>query len=488
MNWKTVTVSLGIQYTGRLAGLAISLLSVGILTRHLGINRYGEYSVALAIASLIITFSDFGFFWSTIHNFLNQDNQIEAIRDILGIRFLLTFLLICISLVVVWLGHFSPGVKQAYTILSIFIFASSLNNILAAVYQAEYKLLLPTLVDLIARGTNLLIITVGHFLHQGLTWFIVGVSFTAFLNMAINWVVLHDRLGPIWPRLFGLPWRKYYNSVFLVGLMTLFSALYYKIDIVILSWFKDAATTPDVGIYSAAQKVIELVMIFQGLFLASIFPLMVREIKTDLAKFQQTANRTILILMAAGAPIAVFGFFLSTAIIGLIGGKQFMVASSLTYAGYPITAATCLMVLLFFVLFSYISGTFTISILASGEVKQLVKVNVAATILNIVLNLWLIPRYSYLAASFTTLLTEILILVSNGLFFYYHFSFRPPFLQLAKILLATLPGAIFLIITPGWALPFRAVIATLLYLSCLAVLIPNSRLMVKELLANRIRA
>lgn len=484
MSWKTIATSLGVQYLGRIAGLGISLASMSLLTRHLGVTGFGEYTAALAIASLVLAFSDFGFFWSTIHTFMDRTDRLEAVRDILGIRTLTTLALIVLSVLFVQLGHFSPGVKQAYLLLSLFIFGNSVNNILVAVYQAEYRMVWPTLIELASRGVNLAFIGYGVATGRGLIWFIIGACASTLFNMGANWFGLLRKHPPIWPRLKGIAWRKYYDSVLLMGLMALFSALYYRVDMVVLSWMKDET---DVGIYGAAYKIVELVIMAQGLFLASLFPLLVSKFKESETAFTAFVRQAIIILSALGAPLCIFGIFLAREVVGIIGGPTYVAASTISYHGTAITTPIALMILLSFTLVAYLTGTFTSAILATGAVSHLVKANILATVLNLGFNLWLIPRYSYLAAASVTLGTELLVMSINGAYFCRRFHFWPPWREVGTILFATLPGALFLYITQVYPFLPRAIFACLLYVGYLALFMPHIRRTVSELLSRKPR-
>ncbi len=123
--------------------------------------------------------------------------------------------------------------------------------------------------------------------------------------------------------------------------------------------------------------------------------------------------------------------------------------------------------------------------LHQGEVKQLVKVNILATILNIVLNIWLIPHYSYFAAALTTLITEILIFTFNVTYFCSRYSFKIPVGDFIKILLATIPGAFFLSLTDTYSLFLRVIVVIILYGGSLAVLLPKLRKALPELLLRK---
>lgn len=477
-NSKKIAYSVSVQYIGRILGLVVSLFAIALLTRNLGVANYGAYAAAASIANLIITFSDFGFFWSTIQNYFNPEGNKDSIRDILGIRTILTIALILISIIFVKFGAFSPVVKEAYIILTIFVFTSSINNILIAIYQAEYRMLWPTIADIIGRFVNLIIIYIGIRYKLPFNWFIWGMSTTALINLLINWLGLIKSTGLILPKFRGITWRKYYNSVFLVGLMALFSALYFRIDIVILSWMKNSE---DVGIYGVAQRITELSTVFGALLISSVFPTLVTSFKVDLEKFKSMVGKTFLILLAIGLPIFIYGVFLSQQLVDLIGGNQFTSIATIIVRDNAITTPVVTAILLFYVFLVHLGIVFTNGLLASGAVKRLVIINITATIVNIVLNIIFIPTYSYFACAIITVLTEMVVVVANGGYFIKKYNFKFPWASAGKIILSIIPGLIFLYAFSFIPFIILSILIVIIYFATLYLLMPEFRLFAKQM-------
>ena len=50
------------QMVGRIVLIATSLVIVGILTRHLGVENFGRYTTAFAFVAFFGIFGDLGFF------------------------------------------------------------------------------------------------------------------------------------------------------------------------------------------------------------------------------------------------------------------------------------------------------------------------------------------------------------------------------------------------------------------------------------------
>lgn len=485
MNRRAIAASVGVQYIGRAVGLVFSLFSVGLLTRYLSVAAYGDYTTAFAIAGLIVTFSDFGFFWSTIQNLNGKNGSMDAVREVLGIRVLLTLVLIAASLLVVWAGNFPHTVKVGYSILIVFVFNSSLNNIFVALYQAEYRMGWPTFMDLVSRAVNLAFIIIGSVKGYGLQWFIIGGSLASAANLILNWIPLTKRHGLLLPRIRNIAWRKYYESVFLVGMMALFSALYNKIDIVILSWAKGSV---DIGIYGVAQKVVELTIMFQALLVSALFPLLITRLQESEARFLKLTRQTFLMLAVVGIPIGIFGPLLSTFLVRVVSGQKFIDASTVVYGGHAITAPMILTVLLVFVAISYVRAAFTTSLLASGDVKQLLIANIVATIVNIAFNILLVPTYSYLAAAIITVLTEVILTIITFYYFFRRFPFSFPWKEVVVIIAATIPGSLCLYALPVLPTVVSGLIAVIIYTGILFTFLPQLRSLLFEFREKRASA
>jgi len=464
MGLRKVTYSVAVQYAGRVAGLLCSLGTAAILTRYLGVSGYGEYVTVMAIASLIISFSDFGFFWSTIHNLGINDDRAKALRELGGVRFILTTLALIVGGLFVWLSNYSHEVRVAYVILTIFIFSSSLNGVLVATYQSEYKMMRPTLSELAARVVNLILVSTGAYIGASFTYFIVVVSMASTVSFLLNWLGLIQQYGKIKPQFFGFSWIKYSRSVFLLGIIQVIYISFYRIDVVFLSWFKPAV---DVGIYGIATKVSELVSTGSSLFVGSLFPLLVSSYRRNQEAFMLYVKKSLGTLLLIALPIGILGQFFTTDVVRIIGGKEFLTASSVVFFGKSITASQVLSLILLFNLLNYCSVVFYTALLAANQLRALIKINIFALTVNVVLNVILIPRFSYLATTMVTVITELVVLLSTWWYFWRQFSNQFPWGWTARVFVAIIPSLIFLSVAPGLGLFIRFLLASLLYLIAL---------------------
>jgi len=471
MSLKRVGKSVAIQYVGRIFGYVFSLGTIAIITRHLGVSSYGEYTTVLAVASLVITFSDFGFFWSTIHNVVSSSDKSKVVGEIVGIKFVATLALILISMGVVYFGNFSPAVKDSFLVLTVFVLASSINNVLVAVYQSEYRMLHPTIAEAVSRLVNLLLAYVGVAYGFGLGFFVLSTTFSSVINILANWLGLKQSIGLIRPKILGYDWSVYYKTVFLLGLVQLLYATFYRIDVVILSWLKPAV---DVGIYGIVVKITEIISAIASIYVGALFPTLVESFKTDKEKYREYISRSLLVLFALAFPIAVLGQWFRYDLVSLIGGREFLTTSTVSFDGRPYYAQTILGLALIFSALNYVSVIFYTALLAAGEMKRLLIFNIVALMTNFFLNIIFVPRYSYLTTTAVTVVTELVILIAAGVYFARKYQYRLPLREILTLMLAVLPPVIYLSFAGG-SFVERVGISALLYFGGVLLTVPKSR-------------
>lgn len=174
------------------------------------------------------------------------------------------------------------------------------------------------------------------------------------------------------------------------------SALFFRIDQIMLGIMKDEG---DVGIYSAAYKLIEFLSVIPGTVCIVALPGLSACYSTNIDKFKSNSFRTLFILGAAGLFIGLFLFFFSKPLILILYGSMF------------VKSINCLRVLSCAVIFIFINAYLSYIIIAMDKEKILALISSLATCLNILLNYYLISRYSYMGASFATLISEISLFI-----------------------------------------------------------------------------
>jgi O-antigen/teichoic acid export membrane protein len=172
----------------------------------------------------------------------------------------------------------------------------------------------------------------------------------------------------------------------------LLQGLFFKVDALLLPGLAGDVAA---GTYAAAYKVSEGAGIISSSFTLALFPRLARE--SDLSHAYRLALR---ILLQIAFPLAAGVALLSQPIIALVGGKEYLPES-----------AIALSILICYLPLSYCNGLTQYVLIAAGKQRMLTAAFAAALVFNVVANLIMIPRFSYVGAAVVTVVSEVVLLV-----------------------------------------------------------------------------
>ena len=175
--------------------------------------------------------------------------------------------------------------------------------------------------------------------------------------------------------------------------------IYANSDITILNIFKGDFT---VGIYSVSVKIYTILKHLVSAVFIVIMPRLSFYIANDIKKYKKLLSSLNTSIFIFSIPIIIGTFMLSDNIVLLLSGEEYILASS------------SLRILSFSLIFSALATMYGNGVLLLvGKEKLILISTLCSAVLNIVLNLILIPFFSHNAAALTTLLSEITVFSLN---------------------------------------------------------------------------
>ena len=172
--------------------------------------------------------------------------------------------------------------------------------------------------------------------------------------------------------------------------------VYNRVDTVTLGYYKGAEA---VGFYGAAYKVYEVLVLGAAYFANSVLPILSKRAHTDNQGFTKAFVKGYVILFFLGIFVAVMNLIFAPLAIMIIGGPKF----------YPSILA--LQILSLAVVVSYFNHLNGYSIIALNKQWFSLGLAMVALTFNLILNLILIPQFSFYGAAFNTFLTEGFIVI-----------------------------------------------------------------------------
>jgi O-antigen/teichoic acid export membrane protein len=181
-----------------------------------------------------------------------------------------------------------------------------------------------------------------------------------------------------------------------LALSSFMIAIYYNLDMVMLGYMKPER---DLGIYSAAYKIILVGIVPFSLILNSFFPSLSKIGLKNSFEFRNIIKHYAIFMFSTGILIGSILFFNAQTIIKVIFGTRFESAS------IPLSILALNLLVIGANMF------FGNPLIAWGKQKQYSITVALGAITNIILNVLLIPKYSYIGASFATLMSEGVVFV-----------------------------------------------------------------------------
>jgi O-antigen/teichoic acid export membrane protein len=224
----------------------------------------------------------------------------------------------------------------------------------------------------------------------------------------ISLLVIHREIGPAKPNLPKLYPELRQGSYFAVGLSA--QSIYNDIDKTMLASLASVEAT---GLYAAAYRLIEVAFVPMRSLLDASYTRFFKAGKTGVQGTWLVA-RKLLPMMGGYGLVAALGLYLCAPVVPWVLGPEYQMAVPALQWLAPIVLLKGL---------HYIAADTLTGADLQGY-RSLTQIGVAA--LNIVLNLWLIPRYGWQGAVFASLASDGLLMVVLWLFVALHYGRSRP--------------------------------------------------------------
>jgi len=476
---RRVAYNTVVQVVGKVLTTLISLVLIAALTRYLGVSGYGQYTTIFAYIQFFAVIADFGFFWFYLREISKPEADINKISsNVLSFRTLVAIGIFAISFLI---GIFIPqyhDIRYGIGIIAGASFWMALNGTYVGIFQNKLRMDKAALTDVLGRLAILGIVFYQIKVGTNLTGILWAYFFGNFLNFAIN-----AYLGKIYVKIrpafdFGY-WKHIFWECLPISIVSILSIIYFKVDTVMLSLLKSST---DVGIYGPPYKVLEILILFPGIFMGNVFPIFVNYIYSKDERIKAAYQQSFDFLLIAAVPIVIGIIFTAQRIIQIIAGSEFVSAHTIPPVwGFPATSVTVLQILIIAVGISFISHIFGYMVIALGKQTKLIWPNAAMVIFNVGMNLILIPKISYIGAAMVTVLTEILVVSSYYYVMRRHIELKLSFNIVWKVILSGIILGLVLRYLSFLSLWYLVPIAAMVYLLSLWLFKGISKEMVLKL-------
>lgn len=389
-----------VQAAGSFLGSVIAFFTFVAVTRGLGPEVYGHITAATVYLFVPTVLAEAGLSAVILREISGRPDRTEAaIRASLPLRAIIGTCAVAGASGLAFAIPFEHETRVAILISSGGSLLTLMSLSLLPVLQAQLKMQWAVAGNLLGRLVALALTLAALAADLGLEGVVaaqvVGIGVTFLFHLAVV-----NRLVSLRPVVDTAYWRSLFASSLVLGLAIALGQVYFRIDTLLLALIRDPV---EVGLYGAAYKFIELSGFFIAAFGLSIFPPLTRFIATGDSRARGLVQKAFDLLMATAAPLAVTLFVFAEEIVVVSAGSKFR------------DGAVALQILAPYVVLSFANGVLFFILIASDRDRVLLGVSSAVLIINVVLNVVLIPEYGFKAAAGTSVVSEACVLVPIAL-------------------------------------------------------------------------
>jgi len=378
--------------TNRLLKLILLIYAARIF----GATDYGVFTFALAFISLFLIFSDFGLPVIVTREFSREKEKKEEFHSIISLKIVLSFGAFILILLSSFFITSDPTAQRVIFILALFSLINGFTTIFYAFFQSQQRMEYQTWAEIFQTilATGLGFFVLFNFPSvENLSYTYLFSALVASISVLFffHFKVFHLKIS--WQR---TVWQKFLIMSWPLALTGLFGALYTYIDSVMMGYWGMITET---GWYNAAYRIIMASLIPMGLISGSFYPVLSKFFKESKEKLQNVWNYQMEIMILLVAPLIIGGIVFASKIIDFVYGQAFS----------PSILAFQILIIMAGFIFLY--RPFYDVMIASNQQKKVLLITLSGAIINIILNLILIPKFSLYGAAIATVTTYFLILL-----------------------------------------------------------------------------
>lgn len=380
----------------RLVSSVLAWAGTVLIVRALTKEEFGQFSFVFALLALVSIVGDLGLGRIAVGGVMDTSpghDRGKFAANYIMLRTSLGVISCSLAMAYVLLTDQSSMVRWATLVGIGVVMLATPASAYDVAYQAHDRMAMVAIGGIVGTLVQTALVVALVFAGGNVVWFIVPAVFRELAELATKWREAHRLVEFRYDLDIALWWPMLKEAVPL-SIGTAVAFVYYKIDQLMLErMVGDEA----VATYAVQYKFADLMHIIPWALTTSMLASMVRFWPDDSPGLRRVTRETGQLLLMVGA-LLITGFVVfAERAVGLLYTDAYVEGAN---AGRMLMASEGL------IFFSMLAFT---ALVATGRHAIYPVITIAGLIFNVVLNLVVIPEWSYEGAAFTTLLTEVIV-------------------------------------------------------------------------------
>lgn len=362
-----------------------------LIARMVGVEWTGKYFLALSITTMVGVIADFGLTPVLVRDAAKHPGrEKELLQNVLGLKIGLTVLAFLAAVVITHVFGHDAQTRQLVYIATLVMALDTIHLTIYGVFRARHRLGIESIGIFIGQWITLGIGVTSLVIEPSLP-LLIGALFagSSWNVLFAAWHLKRQGIKP-WHVSFRVSvWGRLLRAAWPFALAAIFVKIYSTTDALLLEFYLGEAA---LGIYSIAYKLTYAFQFFPMAFVAALYPTFSALIHSgERAELQKTFERAVWYMLILSVPIVLGLWAVADQLIVGVYGQEYAAAV------YPFR------VLIFALLFIFLD--FPLGALLNADDRQKTKTAImgGTMVINVVLNILLIPSMGIVGACYAAL-------------------------------------------------------------------------------------
>lgn len=389
----------GLRVAGYIVGALSSVVSAALLTRHLGVVRFGEYVTALSLVALVATLSDLGLTAVGVRELSMRPpaERWSLARDLLGLRITLTLVGSVALVAIAWFAY-TPTLAAGVALACVGLLLQATQDNFALPLLIGLRLGAVAALELSRQLLTTAFTIMLVFAGAALVPFL-GVSIPVGLIALVATAMLVHNTRALTPTFSLHRWRRFVRPMLPYSAAIAASSVYLRVSIILVSLL---GTALQLGYFSLSFRIVEVLTPVPALLAGSALPIFAHTVHADdydrlgyglgrVFEVSLIVGAWVTVSIAVGAPLA----------LAIVGGPRFAPAA-------PVLAVQGIGLGAMFVSLVWANG-----LLGLGRYRQILAISVGGLVLTAALVAALVPIDGAQGAAIGTAIGEIALAIAQ---------------------------------------------------------------------------
>lgn len=389
------------NYVATIFNTLSSLAALGMLTRYLTLEDFGKYSFVVAIAAVFKVVAGMGVPSIVARDIArSKENAGEIYASAFLLHIFFSVITVIIMTVSINLTSSQAIVRIVAPLCAAAVVLELFSKLFSAIFQAYEKMVYDVYQTVVAQSVYVVLTVCVVIFDYGLIGIFTALLLGFVAECLIGIYIVNKKFVKLRFKGNMGQWKYLLKEAYPIGLKAILRKLGYRIDTLVLAAMKSSV---EVGLFHGVYKMVQSLTFLAEGATRAIFPVFSRYSVTSKESLQQGYEKSFKFLVLIGLPFGIFFSFFSKPVITLILGKAF------------VDATPVLQIFGWVLALMFLSNLTQKMLVVGNKQSHILLATGVGLVINLVLDIILIYKMSYIGAGIATLVAEMVIL---GITFY----------------------------------------------------------------------